>query len=137
MATSVVDKNGKQADVQSPKYSNAAEVMQGLMAGKLTQQDASALIEELMAEEAKRKASGGGAKHKTVCQVTREEFLAGAGPVEVTINGQHFVAEAKEFSTGSLGWYLTGKLSTKVGDKTCMVQMGLNLTVVGSKELPR
>jgi hypothetical protein len=46
-------------------------------------------------------------------------------------------AEVKEFSTGSLGWYLTGKTNLKVGEKSVSVQIGMNLTIVGSKELPK
>jgi hypothetical protein len=36
-----------------------------------------------------------------------------------------------------LGWYLTGKTNLKVGGKTVSVQIGMNLTIVGSKELPK
>lgn len=46
-------------------------------------------------------------------------------------------ADVKEFSTGSLGWYLNGKANVKVGEKSVSVQIGLNLTIVGSKELPK
>jgi hypothetical protein len=73
---------------------------------------------------------------KTTCPVTRAEFREQAKPVEVTINGVPLQAEVKEFSTGSFGWYLNGKVPVKVGDKTVHVQVGLNLTVIGSKELP-
>jgi hypothetical protein len=45
-------------------------------------------------------------------------------------------ADPKEFSTGSLGWYLNNKVNLKVGDKTITAQIGMNLTIVGSKELP-
>ena len=44
------------------------------------------------------------------------------------------IAEVKEFSTGSLGWYVNGKTSIKVGDVPCSVQIGFNLTIVNSKE---
>jgi len=74
---------------------------------------------------------------KTTCQVTRAEFHEQAKPVEVVVNGIPMIAEVKEFSTGSLGWYLNGKSTIKVGDKTVTVQIGMNLTVVGSKELPK
>lgn len=74
---------------------------------------------------------------KTTCQVTRAEFQEQAKPVEVVINGIPMIAEVKEFSTGSLGWYLNGKSTIKIGDKTVTVQIGMNLTVVGSKELPK
>ncbi|MBX7168820.1 MAG: hypothetical protein K1X74_20965 [Pirellulales bacterium] len=74
---------------------------------------------------------------KTNCPISRQDFRDHAQPVEVTINGVPHVAEVKEFSTGSLGWYLNGKSTLKVGDKTVSVQIGLNLTIVGSKELPQ
>jgi hypothetical protein len=47
------------------------------------------------------------------------------------------IAEVKEFSTGSLGWYLNGKTTVEVGGTPVSVQIGLNLTIVGSKELPQ
>lgn len=74
---------------------------------------------------------------KTECPVTREQFLAGAKPVEVVINGVPMVASVKKFSTGSLGFYLNGKTVIKVGDVACSVQVGLNLTLVGSKDLAK
>lgn len=74
---------------------------------------------------------------KTTCPVTRDEFVSDAKPVEITINGIPMTAEVKEFSTGSLGWYLNGKVNIKVGEKTVTGQIGMNLTVVGSKELPK
>lgn len=73
---------------------------------------------------------------KTNCPITRAEFVENAQAVEVIINGVPLIAEVKEFSTGSLGWYLNGKSTIKIGDKPVSVQIGLNLTIVGSKELP-
>lgn len=73
---------------------------------------------------------------KTNCPITREEFRNLAQAIEVTIGGSPQLAEVKEFSTGSLGWYLNGKMPLKIGDKVVSVQIGLNLTIVGSKELP-
>jgi len=74
---------------------------------------------------------------KTSCPVTRPEFREQAKAIDVTINGVPMVAEVKEFSTGSLGWFLNGKSAMKLGDKTVTVQIGLNMTIVGSKELPQ
>jgi hypothetical protein len=71
------------------------------------------------------------------CPVTRAEFRTGAKPLKVEINGIPMSAEVKEFSTGSFGWYLNGKASVDVGGKPVNVQIGLNMTVVGSKELPK
>lgn len=73
---------------------------------------------------------------KTLCPISRAEFTTEAKAVEVLINGVPMTAEAKEFSTGSLGWYLNSKVNLKVGEKNVSVQVGLNMTIVGSKELP-
>ena len=75
---------------------------------------------------------------KTSCSITRAEFREKAKPLPVSINGQPpLLAEVKEFSTGSLGWYLNGKTTIDVAGAMVSVQIGLNLTIVGSKELPR
>jgi hypothetical protein len=74
---------------------------------------------------------------KTTCPITRPDFRAKAKPVAVTIGNVPLSAEVKEFSTGSLGWYLNGKTTVDVGGTPVAVQIGLNLTIVGSKELPR
>ncbi len=71
---------------------------------------------------------------KKKCPISREEFSEKAPPVTIMIDGKELTAEVKEFSTGSFGWYLNGKTTIKVGDKSIPVQLGLNLTVVGSKE---
>ena len=73
---------------------------------------------------------------KTNCPVSRSQFLAHAKPLTVTINNVPLQAVVKEFSTGSLGWYLNGKTTVEVDGTPVSVQIGLNLTVVGSKELP-
>ena len=57
--------------------------------------------------------------------------------VEVIINGTTMLAEPKEFSTGSLGWFLNGKTVIEVNGVKVTVQVGLNMTIVGSKELPK
>lgn len=74
---------------------------------------------------------------KTTCAVSRSEFRAHAKPITVMVGGIPLVAEPKEFSTGSLGWYLNGKTSIEVNGVPVSVQIGMNLTVVGSKELPK
>lgn len=74
---------------------------------------------------------------KTTCPITRAQFLENAKAVEVVIGGIPLMAEVKEFSTGSLGWYLNGKTTIRINDQPVSVQIGLNLTIVGSKELPK
>ena len=74
---------------------------------------------------------------KTVCPVTRQQFKDNAKPIEVVIDGQKMIADPREFSTGSLGWNINGKITLMVGDTRVTVQVGMNLTLVGSKELPK
>ncbi len=74
---------------------------------------------------------------KTTCPITRADFRAKAAPVKITIGNQEMDAEVKEFATGSLGWYLNGKITLTVNEVRVPVQIGLNLTIVGSKELPK
>jgi len=69
--------------------------------------------------------------------ITRESFRAHAEPMSVTVNGQKMLADVKEFKTGSVGWYAGGKVRVTIGGEAVTVQVGINLTVVGSKELPQ
>ena len=74
---------------------------------------------------------------KTTSPITRQQFRDGAKAVEVTIGGSPMLADPREFSTGSLGGYLNGKTVVEVNGVKVTVQVGLNLTIVGSKELPK
>jgi len=74
---------------------------------------------------------------KSPCPVSRTQFLEKAEPVKLTINGQELIADRREFSTGSFGWYYNGKVNISVDGRPVSVQVGLNLTVVGSKEAER
>ena len=74
---------------------------------------------------------------KTQCPITRDAFRTHAPrTVAITIDGKPLAAEYKEFSTGSMGWFLNGKTTVEINGVPCTVQIGLNLTLVGSKELP-
>jgi hypothetical protein len=74
---------------------------------------------------------------KSPCPVSLSQFLEKAEPLKVVINGQEMLAEVKSFSTGSFGWYINGKVVVPVDGKPLSVQIGMNLTVVGSKEADR
>lgn len=73
---------------------------------------------------------------KTTCPISRADFRSKAKPINVTIGGQSLLAEVKEFSTGSLGWYLNGKMNVEINGTAVAVQIGMNMTIVGSKDLP-
>ncbi len=74
---------------------------------------------------------------KSPCPVSLTQFLEKAEAVKVVINGQEMLAEVKSFSTGSFGWYINGKTTITVDGKALSVQIGMNMTVVGSKEAAR
>jgi hypothetical protein len=78
----------------------------------------------------------------TKCPITRSQFRQNASPVTIIIRQAghpdvQLTGEVKEFSTGSLGWYANGKVDLHVGETAVKVQVGGNLTIVGSKELPK
>lgn len=68
--------------------------------------------------------------------ITRESFLESARPISLKIGDFPVIANVKQFSTGSLGWGANEKITLQVGDEVVRVQLGLNLTVIGSKTLP-
>ena len=74
---------------------------------------------------------------KTTCPISRADFLAKAEPLKIDIGGFPMVAEPREFSTGSFGWYMNGKTVVSIDGKAVSVQIGMNLTVVGSKDAER
>ena len=74
---------------------------------------------------------------KSSCPLSRARFLDNAEPLKISINGQDMLAEVKAFSTGSFGWYLNGKTTVMVDGKALSIQIGMNMTVVGSKEAPK
>lgn len=71
---------------------------------------------------------------KTTCPISRADFLAKAQPLTIDIGGFPLTAEAREFSTGSFGWYVNAKAPVTIDGKTVQVQVGMNLIVVGSKD---
>lgn len=75
---------------------------------------------------------------KRTCPITRAQFAAQAKPIPITLNRDtDIVASVKEaFSSGSFGWYGNGKFTVIVDGQSVDVQVGINLTVIGSKEAP-
>ncbi len=72
------------------------------------------------------------------CPVSRDEFLANAKAIKITVNGQDFWAEPREFSTGGFGWNVGGKAGVQLdGGKLLHLQLSCNASVIGSKDAPR
>jgi hypothetical protein len=68
-------------------------------------------------------------------QIDRRVFTAKAEPLAVKVGGDAaLVATVKEFQSGSVGWYAGGKIVVMVDGKPLSCQVGINITVVGSKE---
>jgi hypothetical protein len=74
---------------------------------------------------------------KSICPLSKTQFLDKADSVKIVIGNAEIVADKREFSTGSFGWYYNGKTTVTVDGKPLSVQVGLNLTVVGSKDAER
>jgi hypothetical protein len=74
---------------------------------------------------------------KTTCPITRADFLAKAQPLTFDLGGFPLSAEPREFSTGSFGWYVNAKAPVVVDGKSLQIQVGMNLIVVGSKDVPK
>lgn len=77
------------------------------------------------------------APKESKCPISREQFRKDAKPLVVVVDGKQIIANAKEFSTGSLGWYAGDKVVVTIDGVPVKVQVGINLTVVGSKDLPK
>jgi hypothetical protein len=73
---------------------------------------------------------------KHPCPITRGFFKKHAKSVRVSINGMEKDIPVKFFSTGSLGWYFSGKIDIDVGGKMVPVQAGISFPIANSKELP-
>ena len=67
----------------------------------------------------------------------KSDFVAKAKPLAVHINGMPLEAKPRKFKTGSVGYYVSGKVSITLPDGTIgKLQVGGNITVCGSKEWP-
>lgn len=74
-----------------------------------------------------------GAKPGKVCPITRQDFLAHAEPLPITIGTTPTVADAREFSTGSFGYGFSGKVNIKINGVMVLCQVSMNVTAIGSK----
>ena len=74
---------------------------------------------------------------KTSCPVTLAQFNEKAEPLKINVNGSDMIAEAKNFATGSFGWYMNAKTVVMIEGKAYSVQIGMNMIVVGSKDAAR
>ena len=69
-------------------------------------------------------------------QMTKEQFGQFAKPLRVLIEETPVHALPKRFSTGSVGWNANAKTQIVVNGEALEVQIGINLTVIGTKNQP-
>jgi hypothetical protein len=60
-------------------------------------------------------------------------FQEHAEKLTVDVLGNLATGEPRSFSSGNRGWYLGGKVEVMIGKKKLWANLGLNLTIVGSK----
>lgn len=77
----------------------------------------------------------------TTCTISRAEFRERAKQLKVTLEyeGKTYTqyVPVKEFESGSLGWSLSDKFVPCMDGRDVKCQVGLNITCIGSKDLPR
>jgi hypothetical protein len=78
----------------------------------------------------------GNGRPKAACPLSRADFAARAEPIAVAIDGKEMEAEVKQFSTGSFGWFHSGKTTVEVDGVRVPVQVNLLVMAIGSKDLP-
>lgn len=66
------------------------------------------------------------------CNLDRAKFLASKSII-VNIAGQGVEAKPREFSTGSLGYYASGKVLCEVDGQVVTLQVSANLPICGTK----
>ena len=72
----------------------------------------------------------------TVCPISCKQFMLHANDLPITIGGEGRLLVKHRKKTGSFGWYLNDKLLIDVGGVELKLQVGVNVTVIGSKDAP-
>lgn len=67
---------------------------------------------------------------------SKQTFREHSEPVKVTIADNVFRALPKQFSTGSFGWYHSGKMLVDFSGELLTCQVSMSVVVVGSKDAP-
>ncbi|CDJ60709.1 hypothetical protein, conserved [Eimeria maxima] len=85
----------------------------------------------------KQKTGNGPPKNLKKLQSTmmaKSTFLEKAPVLASKIGDVQFEMKPRTFSSGSCGWFHGSKVAIKVGDQEIWCQLGVNCTVLGSKE---
>lgn len=72
---------------------------------------------------------------KTVCALTKKQFAEKAQTLTIKVGADSMIdAEPREFSSGSFGWFVSGKAIIQIDGKPVKCQVGCNVIVIGSKD---
>lgn len=66
--------------------------------------------------------------------MTRAEFMSKAPHIHVKMEKSMITLPPKVFSTSSCGWHASEKVKLEVDGKTVVCQVGINCTIIGSKQ---
>ena len=65
--------------------------------------------------------------------LTVDEFLSSDKQLVIDVDGNTLTGNPRAFSSGNLGWYLTGKIELDVKGHKVWAQLGMNVTIPGSQ----
>ena len=65
--------------------------------------------------------------------MTVERFLGSQKRLAIELDGNRLTGDPRQFSSGNLGWYLTGKIELNVDGEQVWAQVGMNVTIPGSQ----
>merc|ERR1711865_807470 len=66
--------------------------------------------------------------------MTRSKFMSSAPEMELNIWGNKLIGKPRSFSSDNMGWYTGGKVEVEVDGKVIWGSIGINLTIMGSKD---
>eukprot|EP00051_Salpingoeca_urceolata_P027761 m.483170 g.483170 ORF g.483170 m.483170 type:complete len:192 (+) comp22803_c0_seq1:117-692(+) len=75
-----------------------------------------------------------GLKEEQKNAMSPQDFEEQAGLLELDVFGNKIVGAPRTFTSSNRGWYAGGKIQVPVGDQLLWAQLGINITIVGSKE---
>lgn len=81
-------------------------------------------------------ANGGAKKEKAPCPITRDRFNEKAKPIVAHIGDSPVILNPQEFTTGSFGFFMNGRMEITVDGVKLPCQANLIVTVIGSKPDP-
>lgn len=65
--------------------------------------------------------------------MTTETFLKHAPPLDVMVQGVRAIGKPYVMKSGNKGWWSGGKIPLQIGDQEVWAQLGITLTIPGSK----